>query len=85
MKAGEKNSIKLGTKIDSCCKYDRNSCSKCRNYLYLSSLRCVDCNKNYCSHDFYTCCSGNYELIYREPNADRKWILTFGTKNKKQA
>lgn len=72
----------MGTQIDSSCKYDRNSCSKCRNYQYLSSLRCLDCKRNYCSLDFVKCCSGKYELVYREPNEDRRWILSLENKKK---
>ena len=80
----QKYSIKTGQQIDSSAKYDRNSCTRCRNYLYLSSLRCADCHKNYCSRDFHNCCLGNYELVYREPNADRKWITAFLAKGKKE-
>lgn len=48
--------LRKSVQIAESCKYDRNSCSKCHNYQYLSSLRCAECGKNYCFDDVNECC-----------------------------
>ena len=65
----------MGTEISDGAKYDKNSCSVCRNYQYLSSIRCEDCNKNYCERDVKLCCNGRFELVFRKLNEDRLKIL----------
>lgn len=65
--------------IEDKAKYDRNSCSTCRNYQYLSSLRCKNCHKNYCPDDFNICCDGEYELVHRNFNSDRESLKKFIT------
>ena len=76
VKVSKKFSLQLGEPIASSAKYDRNSCSKCRNYLYLSSIKCSSCGKNYCFQDLFDCCHSHFQLILREPNPDRNPILS---------
>lgn len=68
--------IREGKMLPSSYKYFKNSCCKCRNYQYLSSIACADCGNNYCFKDVRVCCNGKYRLNYREPNQDRKRLLT---------
>ena len=56
--ANKKFKLKKGNEIPTTSKYDRNSCSRCHNYQYLSSIRCSNCGRNYCFSDAVDCCGG---------------------------
>lgn len=56
-------------------KYDKNMCCHCKNYCYLSLLRCLECQKAYCLDHVCGCCCDQYQLLLREPNADRQNLL----------
>jgi hypothetical protein len=50
-------------------------CSVCKNYCYLSFVSCLDCGKLFCLTHVTGCCSDQYRLYIREPNADTQEIL----------
>jgi hypothetical protein len=56
-------------------KYDKNMCCYCKDYCYLSLVRCLDCQKAYCLDHVYGCCCDQYQLLLREPNEDRQRLL----------
>ena len=53
--------------------YYSNMCSYCKNYLYLTSLECSSCHKNFCPRHLSQCQCPHKQcvLVLRELNKDR--------------
>lgn len=56
-------------------KYDKNVCSVCKSYCYLSHLKCKKCSKMFCQEHSDSDCCTQLTLVIRKPEGLRQALL----------
>ena len=56
-------------------RYDKNVCSLCKAYCYLSHLQCQGCLSKYCLEERPQCCQNYFVVVLRKPSKQRLHVV----------